>query len=137
MRTQRELYSEKKVVYESKWDECPACGGALARIYTSGWKTVQTMSEVMTLAQRPKWCVNVKCEERHKPIKSAHWQQIAPIYCTYGYDVIVQIGWQRQAQRQTFDEIYLDLRSRIRISESQVRSLYTDRYLSNGRKWNG
>jgi hypothetical protein len=46
MRTQRELYSEKKEVYESEWDECPECGQPLASVYTSGWKTVQTMREV-------------------------------------------------------------------------------------------
>ncbi len=129
MRTPRELYPEKKVVYESEWDECPQCGRPLVSVYTSGWKTVQTMSEALTIAQRPKWCVNAKCSERQKMIKSVRWQQIAPIYCTYGYDVIVQVGWQRQEQRQTFGEIHYALQRRIGISESEVRGLYTYRYL--------
>jgi hypothetical protein len=129
MRTPRELYSEKKVVYESEWDECSQCGQRLASVYTSGWKTVQTMSEVITIAQRPKWCVNEKCSAVHRLLKSVRWQQIAPIYCTYGYDVIAQVGWRRQEQRQTFGEIYLNLQSKIGISESQVRGLYTYRYL--------
>lgn len=129
MRTPRELYSEKKVVYESERDECFQCGQRLVSVYTSGWKTVQTMSEVITIAQRPKWCVNEKCAARHQQLKSVRWQQIAPVYCTYGYDVIAQVGWQRQEQRQTFGEIYLELQSKIGISESQVRGLYTYRYL--------
>ena len=57
------------------------------------------------------------------------WQQIAPIGCTYGYDVITQIGWQRQMQRQTFSEIHLDLQGRLCISEAEVRAIYQQRYL--------
>lgn len=56
------------------------------------------------------------------------WQQIAPISCTYGYDAIAQIGWQRQIQGQTFSEIHLDLQGNMHISESQVGALYTYRY---------
>jgi hypothetical protein len=51
------------------------------------------------------------------------------MWCTYGYDVIAQIGRQRQVQRQTFREIYLDLQASVRLSESEVRAIYTYRYL--------
>jgi MULE transposase domain. len=51
------------------------------------------------------------------------------MWCTYGYDVIAQIGWQRQIQRQTFSEVHLDLQASLLISETQVRALYTYRYL--------
>ncbi|MBI5840377.1 MAG: transposase [Chloroflexi bacterium] len=129
MRTQRELYSEKKIVYESEWDECTQCGQPLTSVYTSGWKTVQTMSEVITIAQRPKCCMNAECLGRNKLLRSVRWQQVAPIWCTYGYDVIAQIGWQRQIQRQTFSETHLDLQGRVRLSETQVRALYNYRYL--------
>ena len=129
MRTHQELYSEKKIVYESEWDECPQCGQPLRTLYTSGWKTVQTMSEVITIAQRPKGCLNMKCSERDKLLRSVRWQQIAPIWCTYGYDVIAQIGWQRQIQRQTFSEAHLDLQASVRLSETQVRAIYNYRYL--------
>lgn len=129
MRTQRELYSEKRIVYESEWDECPECGRRLMAVYTSGWKTVQTMSEVITIAQRPKCCMNAECAESKKLLRSVRWQQVAPIWCTYGYDVIAQIGWQRQMQRQTFSEVHLDLQASVRLSETQVRALYHYRYL--------
>jgi hypothetical protein len=129
MRTQRELYSENKIVYESEWDECPQCRQTMKPVYTSGWKTVQTMNEVVTIAQRPKHCVNAECDERNKLLRSVRWQQVAPMWCTYGYDVIAQIGWQRQMQRQTFREVHLDLQTSVRISETQVRAIYNDRYL--------
>lgn len=130
MRTPRELYPEKKIVYECEWDECPQCGQPLTTVYTSGWKTVQTMSEVITIAQRPKRCVNVGCTGSDKVLRSVRWQQVAPIWCTYGYDVIAQIGWQRQTRRQTFSEVHLDLQANARISKTQVRAIYNYRYLS-------
>lgn len=129
MRTQRELYTEKRVVYECEWDQCPKCGEALRSAYTSGWKTVQTMSEVITIAQRPKCCEDTECLGNDRLLKSVRWQQIAPIWCTYGYDVIAQIGWQRQIQRQTFSEVHLDLQASLLISETQVRAIYNYRYL--------
>ena len=130
MRTPRELYSEKKIVYECEWDECPQCGQPLTAVYTSGWKTVQTMSEIITIAQRPKSCANAECLGNNKLLKSVRWQHTAPIWCTYGYDVIAQIGWQRQIQRQTFSEVHLDLQVNLHISETQVRALYHYRYLA-------
>jgi hypothetical protein len=130
MRTPRELYAEKKIVYETEWDECPRCGQPLTIVYTSGWKTVQTMSEIITIAQRPKSCANAACPENNRVLKSVRWQQVAPLWCTYGYDVIVQIGWQRQTQRQTFSEVHSSLQANLHISESQVRALYTYRYLA-------
>lgn len=130
MRTQRELYTEKRIVFECEWDQCPKCGEALRSAYSSGWKTVQTMSEVITIAQRPKRCVNMECPGRESLLRSVRWQQVAPMWCTYGYDVITQIGWQRQNQRQTFSEIHHDLQASVQISETQVRAIYTYRYLA-------
>ena len=129
MRTRRELYTEKTIVYDCELKKCPHCGEPLKTAYTSGWKTVQTMGGVLTIAQSPKRCPNKKCVAHERLLKSALWQQIAPMWCTYGYDVIVQIGWQRQAQRQTFGEIHLDLQTSMQIGESQVRAIYNYRYL--------
>jgi len=130
MRIQRELYTEKRVVFECEQDECPQCGKPLTTAYTSGWKTVQTMSEVIMIAEQPKRCKNMECPGSASLLRSARWRQIAPKWCTYGYDVITQIGWQRQNQRQTFSEIHLDLQARLLISETQVRAIYTYRYLA-------
>jgi hypothetical protein len=124
------LYTEKRVVLECERDECPQCGQPLRAAYTSGWKTVQTMSEVIMIAEQPKRCKNRECPGYASLLRSVRWGQIAPMWCTYGYDVITQIGWQRQNQRQTFSEIHLDLQARMLISETQVRAIYTYRYLA-------
>jgi hypothetical protein len=54
---------------------------------------------------------------------------MAPKYSTYGYDVIAQIGWERQKGRERYAAIQADLAKRMEISESQVRYLYHDKYL--------
>jgi hypothetical protein len=129
MRTQRALYSEKATVYTCEMDRCLHCNEPLQTSYTSGFKTVQTMDEVLKIAQRMKRCINPGCGDAPVVWGSAQWGQIAPVSCTYGYDVIAQIGWLRQTMRQPFGEIHADLARRVRISESQVRALYHYRYL--------
>jgi hypothetical protein len=95
--------------------------------YLNGLKTVQMMSQVATIAYRPKVCSNAACGQGSWP--SASWQRIAPKYSIYGYDVIAQVGWDRQKGRSDFGRIYTGLNGRIQISESQVRYLYHQQYL--------
>ena len=129
MRTQREYYSKKAIVYTSELENCLECGEVLKIAYTSGPKTVQTMGGVMTIAHRPRYCPDPACGRHPIKYKSAQWQQIAPLYCTYGYDVIAQIGWQRQRNYERFGAIHESLQSRLQISETEVRMLYHERYL--------
>lgn len=129
MRTPREFYTKKPIVYSCELDTCPECGGPLEAAYVSGTKTVQAMTSVSTIAHRPKRCVTVDCIRRRVVCASAQWQQIAPRYCTYGYDVIAQVGWQRQTHYETFQMIHTVLQARLQISESQIRYLYHDKYL--------
>jgi hypothetical protein len=87
------------------------------------------MEERMLIAQRTKHCINPDCSVHSSIWGSIEWMQIAPVSCTYGYDVIAQIGWQRQTLQRSFAAIHTDLRHHVWISESQVRALYHYRYL--------
>jgi hypothetical protein len=130
MRTPRETYSKTPTVYTCELDACPRCGGPLVEwSYVSGPKTVQTLATVLTIAHRPKHCAASQCTGYTATWKSVRWQQIAPRYCTYGYDVIAQIGWQRQTYYEPFEAIHRGLAGRLQISESQVRYLYHQQYL--------
>ncbi len=51
------------------------------------------------------------------------------LHCTYGFDVIATIGWNRQTDYHSFERIHSNLRGRMLISESQTRYLYTYCYL--------
>lgn len=129
MRTPRQFYTGKATVYICELEQCPVCSEGLVVSYTSGRKTVQTLPGVLRIAQRPKHCGNPDCAARRVTRYSAEWQQLAPAWCTYGYDVIAQIGWQRQMAHQGFGEIHTALEARLQISETQVRMLYHQRYL--------
>jgi hypothetical protein len=129
MRTQGIFYTGRGTIYECEMDGCPRCGTQMRIAYTSKFKTVYGMQEVMMIAQRAKRCREPGCEGHGTIYGSQGWRQIAPVSCTYGYDVIAQIGWQRQEVQQSFASIHADLRERVRISESQVRALYHYRYL--------
>lgn len=129
MRTQGIFYSGKGTVYECELDRCLKCDQPMRIAYTSKYKTVQSLNEISMIAQRTKRCVNPACDVSPTIMRSAEWGQVAPVACTYGFDVIAQIGWQRQTLQQPFTVIHADLRQRLRISEAQVRALYHYRYL--------
>lgn len=130
MRTPRELYPTMTLICKCELEACPQCNGALVETaYLNGLKTVQTMSQVMKIAYRPKQCADVSCASSVGSLPSASWQQIAPKYSTYGYDVIAQIGWERQRGGQRFEQIHRKLAEHLQISEAQVRYLYQQRYL--------
>ena len=48
---------------------------------------------------------------------------------TYGYDVLVRLGWLRQHQRTPSREMHTDLSCRVPISASHVRDLYQHVYV--------
>jgi hypothetical protein len=130
MRTVRELHHTVPIIYLCELEICPQCNQSLSEVdYLNGLKTVQTMTQTLTIAYRPKQCDNVACPQHALSLPSASWQRIAPKYGTYGYDVIAQIGWERQKGREQFATIHERLERRIKISESQVRYLYHLKYL--------
>jgi hypothetical protein len=130
MKTPHPLYNDRLTVYTCELTTCAMCGASLVeRGYQSSPKTIFTMAGVRNVAQRPKHCPNGACAWHTTLLKSAAWQHLAPRYGVYGYDVIAQIGWVRQEQRQPFVAIHADLRAHIPISEAEVRYLYHQQYL--------
>lgn len=130
MKTHKELYQKTPTIYKCELDICPQCKGTLGEVsYLNGLKTVQTMTQVLRIAYRPKRCTVPSCDSDGMSLPSAAWQQVAPKYGTYGYDVIAQIGWARQKGGKRFAAIHSEVAERIQISEAQVRFLYHQRYL--------
>lgn len=128
MRTKKELEIERRQIYRCELTNCPYCDERLKALnQVNGRKTVQKLSEVLWIGYRPYECKNPCCQGNR--FGSSEWNQIAPKACTYGYDVIGQIGWERQTYHRTFGEIHKDLSARIQISEKQVSYLYHERYL--------
>jgi len=130
MRTPKALYRTSPTLFTCELRHCPQCEGPLRPVgYVTGQKTIQTMQDVLTIAYRPKTCSETGCRAAEFPLPSAAWQHLAPKYSTYGYDVIAQIGWERQTGRATFELIHARLRQHVQMSESMVRHLYHQKYL--------
>ncbi len=130
MRTPQRLYAEKRIVYHPELLTCPHCGELLVMWNYLAWdKTVQTLDRVLSIASRPGHCPKATCRGLRMRLLSAEAQRMALPGSTYGYDVLVRIGWLRQHQRATYSEIHTDLSSGLHISPSHVRYLYQQFYL--------
>lgn len=129
MRTPKTLYHTTPIIYPCELDTCPKCHAPLVDLpYVNGRKTIQTMTTVMTIAYRPKRCVNPVCRDP-TAWPAAIWQHLAPKGGTYGYDVIAQLGWERQKGRTRFADVRARLTPAVQISESGIRHLYHFQYL--------
>lgn len=130
MRTPKRLYAQQRLIYQPEWPTCPHCGEVLVMCNYLAWdKTVQTLDQVLSVASRPGRCPDERCPASHMRLLSAQAQSIAAPGSTYGYDVLVRIGWLRYQARATYTEIHRDLVSQVRISESHIRYLYQHLYL--------
>ena len=130
MRTAKQLYPTEHVIYTCEFESCFDCHGALQDWhYLSSQKTVQTLTQTLAISHQAKRCANSDCTGHGAVFKSVAWQQIAPEYSTYGYDVIAQIGLKRQQRQKPFSQIHHDLIKGVVISESHVRHLYYNTYL--------
>jgi hypothetical protein len=70
-------------------------------------------------------CVNEECEYQGQVYKSAAAQMVTVPKCTYGLDVIAQVGWWRDREQLKRAQIHSRLQEkRVQISERQVDHLY-------------
>jgi len=130
MRTPKSLYAQQRTIYQPELLTCPHCGDLLALCNYLAWdKTVQTLGGVLSVASRPGRCRHATCEGSGLRLLCAEAQGIALPGSTYGYDVLVRIGWWRQQYHATYREIHAELASHVHISESHVRNLHQQVYL--------
>ena len=125
MRTPKPLYAHERMIYHPEFLTCPHCGDLLVMCNSLAWnKTVQMLDRVLSVASRPGRCPHATCVGSRLRLLSAVGQRIAPAGSTYGYDVVVRLGWWRQESRATYREMHTDLASQVRISASHVGYLY-------------
>ena len=130
MRTPKRLYAQQRVIYQPELLTCPHCGDLLVMCNYLAWnKTVQTLDRVLSVASRPGRCPHETCAGSRLRLLSAEAQSIALPHSTYGYDVLVRIGWWRYQHHATYREIHAELASQVRISVAHVSYLYQQMYL--------
>src|SRR5499426_1415497 len=130
MRTPKRLYAEARIIYRPELLTCLHCGALLVTWHYLAWdKTVQTLDRLLSIATRPGRCPHATCPGARMRLLSAEAQRLAPPGSTYGYDVLVRIGWLRQHQHATYREIHTALSAKLSISAAHVRYLYQYLYL--------
>src|SRR6266478_125938 len=130
MRTPKRLYAHERIIYQPELLTCPYCGDLLVRCNYLAWeKTLQRLDGVLSVASRPVCCRHATCAGSRMRLLAAEGQRIALRGATYGYDVLVRLGWWRQEYHATYREIHAELASQVCISESHVGYLYQQVYL--------
>jgi len=124
------VYPQESQLYTCELDDCPRCREPLElRLFLQSSKIVQTLPETIHMDHQTKQCQTPTCKGQGIVWPSVRWQQVAPHGISYGYDVIAQIGWWRQQEKQQFMHIHQRLTPQVQMSESNVRRLYYKSYL--------
>ena len=105
---------------------CPHCRQRLSLLrglYLK--KTIQTLDGVLWLGGYASHCINPKCQYLQRHYLSRQLAALSLPGVTYGLDVIVRVGWRRQHDHRTMNEIGQELRSLgIQITAREVERLW-------------
>ncbi|MBC8445970.1 MAG: hypothetical protein H8D74_02090 [Chloroflexi bacterium] len=109
--------------YQPEFDHCLLCGAALqSRRYLNWRKPIQMLSGNVYVTSRGRYCP-------HHPeltYLSAEAARLSLPHSTYGLDVLVRIGYQRDYQRMTHAQVHQALPDHIRVSQRHLSNLYRE-----------
>ena len=113
-------------IYKPEPMECGECGTPLALQRHYQWrKRVQHLSGAVYVASQGGICSNPECSRKDEIVTSQEAQRLTLPECTYGLDVIAQIGWWRDREHMDRATIHSRLSGMgVQLSERQVDYLY-------------
>lgn len=122
----KHLEVQGRYIYNPEIEACPHCGERLrARPYYEWRKTVQHLTGTVVVVSHARVCGNPRCAYEGQGYKSAAAQMVTLPHCTYGLDVIAQIGWWRDREHLNRGKIHERLRGYgVQLSEREVDHLY-------------
>jgi hypothetical protein len=123
----KQLEVRERYIYTPEVTVCPECKSPLqARGYYQWRKTVQQLGGAVYVASRASECANPQCKHKGQAYTSAAAQMVTVPECTYGLDVIAQVGWWRDREHLNREQIHERLTKKhgVQISERQVDHLY-------------
>lgn len=123
MRTVKDNRNLPTRYYRPEQERCPCCQWKLKRWYTLWSKYVTTLEGRLHIFSQGYRCSNPECPEPQTIYRSAEAETLSVPECSYGIDVMVEVGYQRFWLRRTIQEIHRSLEERIPISERQVLNL--------------
>jgi len=126
MKTQKSFQSVQRQYFYPEQKRCTSCRQQLhllQGLYLK--KTIQTLNGVLWLGGYAAQCVNPECPRYHTHSLSKQLAALSLPKVTYGIDVIVRVGWRRQHDHRTMNEIGQELRSLgIQITDREVERLW-------------
>ena len=118
---------DRERVLSSVRRRCPACGARM-RIRYDNHRTVATLSGLVRLRLKIRWCERPGCLRRNTPYRPEGEGAIVLPQHEFGLDVIALVGALRYRAHQSVPEIHAALRARgVAICERSVTNLL-DRY---------
>ncbi len=124
----KHLEIQARHIYKPEIGNCPHCGDDLKAGAHYQWrKTVQQLDGTVYVASQATECINPKCDHQGKAHVSAAAQMVTVPECTYGLDVISQIGWWRDREHLNRVQIHARLQDcGVQLSEREVDNLYAN-----------
>lgn len=105
---------------------CPRCGAPLQRRATVLDKLLITLDGRFRLISLGYRCSRARCPNRRARFVSSEPARLSLKGLSFGFDVIVQIGWWRFWEHRTLDEIWTLARQRFPVSRRQIMYLIVD-----------
>jgi hypothetical protein len=105
---------------------CPRCGAPLQRRATVLDKLLITLEGRFRLISLSYRCSRVRCPNHQARFVSSEPARLSLTGLSFGFDVIVQIGWWRFWEHRTLDELWALARRRFPVSRRQIMYLIVD-----------
>jgi len=127
MRKAKDNDNVPKCYYRPTITTCPQCAAPLRRRCTLWSKYLVTLDgrvHVFSLGYR---CSRARCSQADVIYRSIAAEQLSPKGSSFGYDLIVQIGWWRLWDHRTLDEIVTLLEAKhLPVSRRHILNLIGD-----------
>jgi len=123
MRTAKDNTQVPRCYYRPTLRQCPYCRWRLKRCCTLWHKFLVTLGGRFHVFSQGYRCSNPACPYPDIIHRSAETEALSLPGCSFGIDVIVEVGYHRFWMRRTVPEIHTALKEQIPISERQVSNL--------------
>jgi hypothetical protein len=123
MRTAKDNTSLPKRYYRPQLRRCPHCQWKLKRWCTLWSKVLITLDDRAQVFSQGYRCSNPACPRPEAVYRSAEAEALNLPECSFGVDVVVEVGYQRFWMRRTVLEIHASLKERIPISQRHILNL--------------
>ena len=123
MRTAKDNRNLPNQYYRPELKRCPHCHWKLKRWSTLWCKSLSTLASRVRVFSQGYRCSNPDCPEPEAIYRSTEAETLSVPGCSYGIEVIVEVGYQRFWLQRTIPEIHTLLKERVLISERQILNL--------------